>query len=318
MRQMGGTMKKVMIAGATLLMAFFVSSCATGPSYASNAALNATTTSTGDIPNWRLEPYFGTVNLSAGFSPDPNFTDVLAGGSVNLASLGYAGFVGDAPDVDLNYDAGEYVLFIYVAEESEDTVLLVNDPEGNWHYADDTIGTRPGIRFDPPLSGLYDIWIGTYGSEMVDATLAISEIPWDDAVITSDGTMPNWRLEPGFGSVELQAGFKNDPYVVPLIAGGPVDLNSIGYYGMVAEAPDFDVYYEASGATLYIYVSYAEGDTVLLVNDPDGNWLFNDDASGLNPGIAINNPASGLYDIWVGTFEDDLVDANLVISEFSW
>lgn len=306
-------MKKWMWLSMAVLVALLVSSCATGSGYA------PVSISTGAMPNWQLEPYFGTVNLSAGFSPDPNYTDVLAGGSVDLSGMGYAGYVGDAPDVDLNYDAGEYVLFIYVSEQSSDTVLLVNDPEGNWHYADDTIGTRPGIRFDPPMSGLYDVWIGTYGSEMVDATLAISEIPWDSDVVTTDGLMPNWQLEPGFGSADLQAGFKNDPYVVPLIAGGPVDLSVIGYRGMVAEAPDFDLYYEASGTTLYIYVGYAEGDTVLLVSDPNGNWLYSDDgAGGVNPGIAINNPTSGLYDIWVGTYGSDLVDANLVISEFSW
>lgn len=302
--------KMAMVVSVVGLM-LLVSSCMTGvPSYSNSTS--------GEMPDWRLEPYFGTVSLQAGFDPDPNYTDVLAGGSINLSSMGYAGYVAEAPDVDLHYDAGQYVLFIYVAEQSADTVLLVNDPNGDWHFSDDAIGTRPGIRFDPPLSGLYDIWVGTYDSQMVDATVAISEIPWDDQTLTSTQAMPNWRLEPGFGSVDLQAGFKNDPFLVPLIAGGPIDLEAIGHYGRVAEAPDFDLYYEAAGNPLYIYVSYAEADTVLLVHDPSGNWLFSDDANGLNPGIEIAYPQSGLYDIWVGTFGDDLADANLVISEFSW
>jgi hypothetical protein len=54
----------------------------------------------------------------------------------------------------------------------------VNDPSGNWHFSDDEIGSRPGIRFNNPESGLYDIWIGTFGSSMTSAELAISEVGW--------------------------------------------------------------------------------------------------------------------------------------------
>lgn len=126
----------------------------------------------------------------------------------------------------------------------------------------------------------------------------------------------DWQLEPSFGDVELQAGFPNDPYTVDLIAGGSIDISSLGYYGYVADAPDFDLYYEAGNFDLTIKVDQTDGDTLLLINDPQGNWHFNDDYNGLDPQITFDNPSSGLYNIWVGTVWDEYVDGRLVITEF--
>ena len=42
--------------------------------------------------------------------------------------------------------------------------------------ADSGDGNNPAVRFNAPATGLYDIWIGTYGaSTNVNATLTISE-----------------------------------------------------------------------------------------------------------------------------------------------
>lgn len=271
---------------------------------------------TAGTPDWQLEPSYGTVTLSSGFRPDPHLTELVAGGDIDLSSMGFTGFVAEGPDLDLYYEAGQYELFIYVAEQDADTVLLINDPEGSWHFSDDVIDTRPGIRFEAPQSGLYDIWVGTYGSELVDASVAISEISWERAEGTGG---PNWELEPAYGSVELAGGFKRDPYVVEMVAGGPLDLaDSLGFTGFVAEAPDFDLYYEGNDSLLYIYVTNASADTVLLVNAPDGEWHFNDDANGLDPGIVFQGPPSGLYDIWVGTIDPENTNVELVISKSSW
>ena len=147
----------------------------------SATATAQTKTSGPTIPDWQLDPAYGTIELEAGFWPDPNTTNVLAGGEVGLESLGYHGFVAEAPDLDLHYAAGGNSLYIYVTEQDDDTVLLVNDPSGNWHFNDDAIGWQPGIEFSSPESGLYSIWIGTYGTGMVNAEIAISEIPWDSS-----------------------------------------------------------------------------------------------------------------------------------------
>lgn len=125
----------------------------------------------------------------------------------------------------------------------------------------------------------------------------------------------DWSASPTYGSVELSSGFLPDPYTVQLTAGGSVDLSGIGYYGYVASAPDFDLYYEAGSFDLTIRVQNSGGDTVLLVNDPSGTWHFNDDSNGLDPAITFSKPQSGLYDIWVGTFGDSFIDATLAITE---
>jgi hypothetical protein len=77
-----------------------------------------------------------------------------------------------------------------------------------------------------------------------------------------------------------------------------------------------DFFYSASGGRdLYIY---AEGnqDTTLLINTPDGSWVCDDDGhTGTNPLVVLPKAAEGLYDIWVGTYSNDLSDATLFISE---
>jgi hypothetical protein len=136
------------------------------------------------------------------------------------------------------------------------------------------------------------------------------------ALVAVGAFAQDWQLAPSFGDVELEAGFLPDPYRVDILAGGSIDISRLGYYGYVANAPDFDVYYSAGGFDLTIKVEDADGDTVLLVNAPDGQWHFNDDSNGLDPAITFRNPDDGLYDIWVGTFSSGgYVDATLVITE---
>ena len=51
---------------------------------------------------------------------------------------------------------------------------------------------------------------------------------------------------------------------------------------------------------------------------PDGSWVCDDDGHGsLNPLVVIRNAPDGLYNIWVGTYGDDLADATIFISEIN-
>lgn len=129
-------------------------------------------------PDVSLEPTYGDVNLSAGFTPDPHMVELRAGGSleVNVSSCGY-GYVANAPDVDLYYDAsGGGNLYIYV-ESDDDTTLLINRPDGTWLCDDDGYGSlNPLVQVPKAASGLYDIWVGTYGDDLTDARLYISEV----------------------------------------------------------------------------------------------------------------------------------------------
>ena len=125
----------------------------------------------------------------------------------------------------------------------------------------------------------------------------------------------NWELPPTYGQVELTSGFQPDPHTVQLLAGGDIDASGLGAgcLGMIAEAPDYDVYFEAGPLPLNIFVRSA-ADTTLVINAPDGAWYCNDDASGLDPVVSFASPQSGRYDIWVGSF-GGLPEATLHVSE---
>ena len=130
---------------------------------------------------------------------------------------------------------------------------------------------------------------------------------------------PNWQAAPSFGQIDLSAGFLPDPYVRNITAGGRYDLagcfGSSGWSGSVASSPDFDLYWNGASAALTIGVNSAY-DTVLLINAPDGQWYYSDDASGTNPGITFTNPQPGLYDIWVGAYDGGSgVPGQLIITE---
>jgi len=129
--------------------------------------------------NYSLNPTYGTLNLAAGFRPDPQVVSLQSGGSINAQTLSAScrGFIANAPDVRLNYSAGQYQLFIS-ADSAADTTLVVNGPDGSWYCDDDggNNGLNPLIHFPNPTSGQYDIWVGTYGNASLQpAQLYISE-----------------------------------------------------------------------------------------------------------------------------------------------
>ncbi len=130
--------------------------------------------------NYSLNPRYGTLNLSAGFQPDPQVVNVEAGGSRSARNLNSAcaGYIDERPDVRLNYQSGQFQLMIS-ADASADTTLVINGPDGTWYCDDDggNNGMNPLLRFNNPPSGQYDIWIGTYSSGATQrAQLYVSEV----------------------------------------------------------------------------------------------------------------------------------------------
>lgn len=152
-------------------------------------ALGATLATAAQAVDWTEAPTFGAVKLNTGFMPDPYILTLTAGGgtAASLAYPGCSGYIGNAPDVDLNYAAGSSQLSIYV-QSAADTTLAIYDADGNWHCSDDfdggNAGVNPGVTLTNPSSGNYKIWIGTYVvGELPPAVLKISELQpsWDTA-----------------------------------------------------------------------------------------------------------------------------------------
>jgi hypothetical protein len=123
-----------------------------------------------------LNATYGSVKLKAGFEPDPYTKEVVAGGTLQITKGGVTMYVAEAPDFKLYYDAGNFPLTIY-AESKGDTTLLINLPDGTWAVDDDSGGNlNPLLKFAKPLSGRYDIWVGTIAKENPKAILKITEL----------------------------------------------------------------------------------------------------------------------------------------------
>lgn len=129
--------------------------------------------------NFSLNPAYGTVNLSGGFTPDPYIINLQAGGNISARNISSscAGFIADAPDVRLQFSAGSLPLIIST-NASADTTLVINGPDGSWYCDDDGgQGFNASLHFSNPRSGQYDIWVGTYSSGSLQAAqLHISEL----------------------------------------------------------------------------------------------------------------------------------------------
>jgi len=144
-------------------------------------ALHATNTAQAQILD--AEPLFGSISLQSGFSSEP-YTVVMSPGGDDLSSglgadcYGYIRFA--QPDFVLSYQAGDSPLGVFALSDL-DTTMAINDPAGTWHCNDDSpylSGTNSGIQFSAPLSGDYQIWVGSYdgSTESIATMLAITEV----------------------------------------------------------------------------------------------------------------------------------------------
>lgn len=265
--------------------------------------------------DYGADPTYATVDLAAGFPDDPYTVDLSSGGSIAASTISEEcqGYIANAPDVRLNYDAGDFPLYLAVASDA-DTTLVVNGPDGQWYCDDDGNGSlNPLVWFDAPQDGQYDIWVGTYSdSSLQSAVLSISEVSTgaeadysvDYVEPVPTGTGIDFGAEPTYETVSLTSGFTPDPYTVSLAAGGDNDAGQLGEpcTGYVASAPDVRLNYEAGTLPLF-FRTRSDGDTTLAVNGPDGQWYCDDDGTGTtNAQVWFDAPQSGQYDIFVGVF----------------
>lgn len=271
---------------------------------------------------------FGQVQLRSPTAPDPYNVTVSAGGTIEATRADddcNAGYIAQRASFTLRYTAGSLPLYIGATSADADTTIAVRAPDGQWYCNDDSNGLDPMVSWETPRSGRYQIWVGRFATEgeTAAATLYVSEIGAPQASGATAGG-PDFSLEPAYGAVDLVSGFTPDPHTVAISAGGAIDasvLNQPGCVGFVAQAPDFRVNWTAGSGSLPLIFSVAsDSDTTLVINDAQGNWVCDDDGGeqGLNPSVRFEAPASGQYDVWVGTYsEGELQDSTLNVSEVS-
>lgn len=268
--------------------------------------------------DWRGTPVYGSVRLSAGFTPDPHEISLTAGGPVDAGRINGAnctGQIGTNPDYVLNYSADDMGLYIR-ASSNGDTSLAVRDPQGRWHCNDDTNGLDPEVGFGDPMSGRYAIWVGAVGETTANATLQISEISHNSG--SSYGGEVDMGATANFGEVILRSGFTPDPHQIEMTAGGSIDASDLSSrcMGMISSAPDYEITYRDAGNYPLAVTFRSSADTTLVINAPDGQWYCDDDSAGkFNPRVSFADAMDGVYDIWVGTISGEMAGGVLSISE---
>lgn len=278
--------------------------------------------------NFSKDPGFGSVSLNSSALAGMHQHDIISGGDINARYLGgeCLGYVASAPDYRMMLTEEQANLFIsFVSNEAgDDTSLLVNAPNGDWHCNDDYEGTslNPGLIIQNAAVGQYDIWVGSYlADRFISGTLGLS----NTTLLTAENLSVSLDLsaEPYYGQASLARGFTPDPHRVDVMGGGSINVtntnieNCVGY---VSEKPDFRLRWEGASSFLQFYFIAEDSDLdpVLLVNAPDGSWHCNDDANNntRNPSIKFNRAADGVYDIWVGSYRESVwVQGELRVTE---
>ena len=113
-------------------------------------------------------------NLKFGLHGDVTEVSVSmrAGGAFNLRDCGLegkglTGYRGDGlvvlvPDLQVHLLRDTPQLLIGTTFE-EDTLLLIHDPNGVWHFNDNSEGHNPKVILTSPSRGEYSIYMGTHG-----------------------------------------------------------------------------------------------------------------------------------------------------------
>lgn len=273
--------------------------------------------------DFRLRPAFGSIQLDAGFLPDPYRRNLTAGGTIRAQDRfrDCRGYIANAPDFSLYYSAGSAPLYINV-DSDRDTTLVVNGPDGRWYCDDDGADApfNPLLQWNNPQSGRYDIWVGTYSrGSGVPATLFISELGEatnDGGLAIDDSRYVDISAPALSGNIRLNGGFLPDPVMRNVPAGGNLRANDAiasSCRGYVEIAPTLELSYSGSGP-LYIYTE-GNADTTLAINGPDGRWHCADDTIGTDAGVEFRSNTSGVYDIYVGTYGQSRANTRLMISE---
>ena len=119
--------------------------------------------------DYQLQSLHGSVELSGNFGPEPYVVSLTAGGfnDAGAISAECVGYISEAPSFELEFNNPLAPIAIFVIS-SADATIVINDPADQWHCNDDFLedgDTTPGINFEYPMSGIYDIWVGTYSAD---------------------------------------------------------------------------------------------------------------------------------------------------------
>ena len=282
------------------------------------------------------QPAAGTVLAEGGFVERRGAIDlsVRAGGPDEAARIDL-GATPDPPDhctgyidagqptaaIDYRADGGTGALAVR-ASAAEDLVLVVRTPGGQVLCNDDAEGSDPAVGLEEPASGTYTVWVGTFGrlGDPVGATLSVSE---DVPEIADDYIGDDYIEEPmpysegayvpldlaAAPSVRLRAGAETDDSAEVTVYPEAINpVQGVSCRGYIETAATAAVELDGGGPFALTATATGDDDLTLTVRTPSGAWFCSDDADGLNPGIQIDVPEAGVYQVWVGSFSEPGVE----------
>ncbi|MBF9045379.1 hypothetical protein HKCCE4037_18730 [Rhodobacterales bacterium HKCCE4037] len=124
---------------------------------------------TSGCPNYAIaNTAFGQHTMYAG-QGSYRVPRITAGGRYALTNCfpgtGWRGYTITRPDFRFFYSGVSSTgrITFQLTSNAVDTVLLINTPDGQWFFNDDSNGTfNSTLTFSPVLQGQYDIWAGAY------------------------------------------------------------------------------------------------------------------------------------------------------------
>jgi hypothetical protein len=119
-------------------------------------------------------------------------------------------------------------------------------------------------------------------------------------------------------TLDMQAGFALDPFLVSLNGGGELDASTLdpACVGYINDKPVLTANWEGAVDSLRIFF-YSDNDSTLVIQGPDGAYLCADDVDEnvLDAEVVAEQPATGIYKVWVGSYEpNQLIPGLLVIT----
>ena len=213
-----------------------------------------------------------------------------------------------APDVVVEWGGGDLRVWV---RAPFDATLAVARPDGRWACNDDFEGLSPVVELADAPAGRYAVWLGSFSPDPFEtsATLYAGTPPpppvLDAGAAPLAGTITAaGGFEATQGAIEVAVSAGNADRVDAIDLSGTPDPP--GFCGGTIDAgqPSAAIAYTADGGTgtLAIGAMDLETDLVLVVQAPDGRVYCNDDFVDRNPLVAVTDPPSGTYVVWVGTF----------------
>lgn len=260
----------------------------------------------GNLPAAQQSTLSGSAQISVPMAAESDWSSCEG-----LSDVFVTGFGSAAPSLSVDVaDAGGDVVF--GGRGTCDTVMLVRDPSGAYHFNDDGGSASQPLISLAAQGGAYQVWLGSYGQG--------SECEGAIAVSAGDHTCPVGI--PTSGPTAIDAAGLTAGLTLAANAGGSLDLAGcsevvnlgLGAVGFVPTTPQVNLSAPEGLDGMASLSVPGLCDTSLLAQDQAGTWYFNDDSEdSFSPRIDV--PAGQLagLNVWIGTYGVEGCDVDLDI-----